>query len=146
MVVIAMGSYVNSHIVLIGSADAIHNAMGDVIAAKVQFNNVTYSNNDTRIDICVETISEAPELFVKKLKNDNKLDAAFVKAIDYDGYEIAYFKEIDDDELHEYEEEFGEINYEFGEDEDALFDANDKMDDKVSADFEKYIKDYLKNK
>ena len=146
MVVIAMGSYVNSHIVLIGSADAIHNAMGDVIAAKVQFNNVTYSNNDTRIDICVETISEAPELFVKKLKNDNKLDAAFVKAIDYDGYEIAYFKEIDDDELHEYEEEFGEINYEFGDDEDALFDANDKMDDKVSADFEKYIKDYLKNK
>ena len=146
MVVIAMGSYVNSHIVLIGSADAIHNAMGDVIAAKVQFNNVTYSNNDTRIDLCVETISEAPELFVKKLKNDNKLDAAFVKAIDYDGYEIAYFKEIDDDELHEYEEEFGEINYEFGEDEDALFDANDKMDDKVSADFEKYIKDYLKNK
>ena len=146
MVVIAMGSYVNSHIVLIGSADAIHNAMGDVIAAKAQFNNVTYSNNDTRIDICVETISEAPELFVKKLKNDNKLDAAFFKAIDYDGYEIAYFKEIDDDELHEYEEEFGEINYEFGEDEDALFDANDKMDDKVSADFEKYIKDYLKNK
>ena len=146
MVVIAMGSYVNSHIVLIGSADAIHNAMGDVIAAKVQFNNVTYSNNDTRIDLCVETISEAPELFVKKLKNDNKLDAAFVKAIDYDGYEIAYFKEIDDDELHEYEEEFGEINYEFGDDEDALFDANDKMDDKVSADFEKYIKDYLKNK
>ena len=144
MVVIAMSSYVNSHIVLIGSADAIHNAMGDVIAAKAQFNNVTYSNNDTRIDICVETISEAPELFVKKLKDDNKLDAAFIKAIDYDGYEIAYFKEIDDDELHEYEEEFGEINYEFGEDEDALFDANDKMDDKVSADFEKYIKDYLK--
>ena len=146
MVVIAMGSYVNSHIVLIGSADAIHNAMGDVIAAKVQFNNVTYSNNDTRIDICVETISEAPELFVKKLKNDNKLDAAFVKAVDYDSYEIVYFKEIDDDELHEYEEEFGEINYEFGDDEDALFDANDKMDDKVYADFEKYIKDYLKNK
>ena len=26
-----MGSYVNSHIVLIGSADAIHNAMDDVI-------------------------------------------------------------------------------------------------------------------
>ena len=146
MVVIAMGSYVNSHIVLIGSADAIHNAMDDVIATKAQFNNVTYSNNDTRIDICVETISEAPELFVKKLKNDNKLDAAFVKAVDYDSYEIAYFKEIDDDELHEYEEEFGEINYEFGEDEDALFEANDKMDDKVSADFEKYIKDYLKNK
>ena len=144
MVVIAMGSYVNSHIVLIGSADAIHNAMDDVIAAKAQFNNVTYSNNDTRIDLCVDTISEAPELFVKKLKNDNKLDAAFVKAVDYDGYEIAYFKEIDDDELHEYEEEFGEINYEFGEDEDSLFEANDKMDDKVSADFEKYIKDYLK--
>ena len=138
-----MGSYVNSHIVLIGSADAIHNAMDAVIEAETQFNSVTYSNNDTRIDLCVETISEAPELFVKKLKDDNKLDAAFIKAIDYDGYEIAYFKEIDDDEPHEYEEEFGEINYEFGEDEDALFDANDKMDDKVSADFEKYIKDYL---
>ena len=89
-----MGSYVNSHIVLIGSADAIHNAMGDVIAAKAQFNNVTYSNNDTRIDLCVETISEAPELFVKKLKDDNKLDAAFVKAVDYDSYEIAYFKDV----------------------------------------------------
>ena len=131
-----MGSYVNSHIVLIGSADAIHNAMDDVIESEKQFSSVTYSNNDMRIDLCVETISEAPELFVKKLKDDNKLDAAFIKAIDYDGYEIAYFKEIDDDELHEYEEEFGDY-------EDALFDANDKMDDKVSADFEKYIKDYL---
>ena len=138
-----MGSYVNSHIVLIGSADAIHNAMDDVIESEKQFSSVTYSNNDTRIDLCVETISEAPELFVKKLKDDNKLDAAFIKAIDYDGYEIAYFKEIDDDELHEYEEDFGEINYEFGDYEDALFDANDKMDDKVSADFEKYIKDYI---
>ena len=138
-----MGSYVNSHIVLGGGADAIHDAMDDVIESEKQLSSVTYSNNDMRIDLCVETISEGPELLGKKLKDDNRLDAAFIKAIDYDGYEIAYFKEIDDDELHEYEEDFGEINYEFGDDEDALFDANDKMDDKVSADFEKYIKDYL---
>lgn len=138
-----MNSYVNSHIVLIGSADAIHNAMVDVIKSDIQFNSIIYSNNDTRIDFRVETISEAPELFVKKLKDNNRLYAAFIKAVDYDGYEIAYFKEIDDDEPHEYEDAFREIDYEFGDDDDALFDANDKMDDKVSADFEKYIKDYL---
>lgn len=132
-----MGNYINSHIVLIGKKENIESA----ISKSVDIDDISlfYQNGSIKYDIFLETRSEAPEDWVRKIKHEYNLDAAFILGVDFDDYEVAYYKEIDGTNV-DCEQMYNGVD----RDDDESYLELDRLDTLLEENFSKYINDYFK--
>jgi hypothetical protein len=141
-----MGSYVNSHAVLIGSNEALSKAekmLNENISKK--YIEASFNRNGNRIDFLGESRSDPNDNFMRAVKHICGLDYVFFKGMDYDGYEVAYFYELDDpDNMQEFETQFNDLFNEYEDDDDTLVDKQSELSDKIDEDFEKYIQNYIR--
>jgi hypothetical protein len=96
------------------------------------------------IELTIETNNCPPELWVKQIKDKVGFKFAFIHAADYDENCFNYFKEIDDNDDHEYKEKLFEIEAE-AEDDDAKDDMIDSLNERILDCFSNYIQERTKD-
>jgi hypothetical protein len=91
------------------------------------------------IELTIESNACPPEKWVKNIKDKVGFEFAFIHAADYDENCFNYFKEIDEEDDHEYKEKIFEIEAEA--DDDARDDMMDSLNETIQNCFVNYIQE-----
>lgn len=136
-----MGEFINSDIIFVGAKPTI-SKLRTYMEERLANNDIISVNSigTTRLCVGTETRSEAPEAWIKSVKDKFKLKAAFMLGFDHDSYEVAYYKEIDGKNM-DCEQMFRGIS----DDDDNVYLEQEHIVDSIEEKFLAYIREYLKN-